>query len=83
MLPHFKKLCHGYLDVLRSKLPQIKTKYLCHTRNAYKAFTGRYQVNFRRENRSPRHKAINLKNLTSSNSFPSWPSAAQDTYFYF
>ena len=34
-----------------SKLLQIRTKYPCHTRNAYRTQRGRYQVNFQRENK--------------------------------
>ena len=31
-----KELCHGNFQVFWQKLPQIRTKYLCHTGNAYK-----------------------------------------------
>ena len=30
-LNNLKELCHGDFKVFGSKLPQIKTKYLCHT----------------------------------------------------
>ena len=46
-----KELSHGDFQVFWSKLPQIRTKYLCHTQNTYRTLLrGRYQVNFRREN---------------------------------
>ena len=34
--------CHGDCDVFGSQLPQIKTKYLCHTRNVYRTLRDRY-----------------------------------------
>ena len=34
-----------------SKLPLIRTKYLCRTRNVYREQRGRYQVSFPRENK--------------------------------
>ena len=45
----WKEQCYGDLYFYESKLPQIKTKQLCETRNVYKKPRGRYQVNFRRE----------------------------------
>ena len=64
----FKELCHGDFDILGLKLPQIKTKYLCRTRNAYRTLRGGYQVNLWKRFTIirvlacfPRHKAINLK----------------------
>ena len=46
-----KELCLGNFQAFWSKLPQNRTKYLCRTRNAYITLRGRYQVNFRRENK--------------------------------
>ena len=34
-----KEICNGDVDVLISELPQIKTRYFCHMRNAYRTLT--------------------------------------------
>ena len=50
------------------ELPQIRTKYLCRTRNAHREQKGRHQVNFPREinhnlsfSNFSKTEAINLK----------------------
>ena len=46
-------ICHGNLDVLESKLRQIKTKYLCNTRiSVYRIVRGGYQPKSFEENKS-------------------------------
>ena len=35
-----KKLCHGDYNIFEAKLSQIKPKYLCHRRNAYRTLKG-------------------------------------------
>ena len=51
MLYLFEELRHGDLQVFWSKLFQIRAKFLCRTRNAYRAQRERYQVNFRGDNK--------------------------------
>ena len=79
--------------VFGSKWPQIRTKYICRTQNTYGTLKERYQVNLQ-EKINHNHnfsefsetEAINFKKVGSIfsryNPFSSWPSAAQDTYFY-
>ena len=87
-------LRHGDFQVFGSKWPQIRTTYLCRTQNTYGTLKGRYQVNLQEKinhNQNFREfsetEAINLKKgsliFSRYNPFPSWPSAAQDTYFYY
>ena len=38
-------LRHGDFQVFGSKWPEIRTTYLCRTRNTYGTLKGRYQVN--------------------------------------
>ena len=69
-------------------------KVVLRTQNTYGTLKGRYQVNLQElinhnQNFSEfsETKAIYLKKLASifsrCNPFPSWPSAAQDIYFYY
>ena len=87
-------LRHGDFQVFRSKWPQIRTTYLCRTQNTYGTLKGRYQVNLQElinhnQNFSEfsETEAINLKKasliFSRCNPFPSCPSVAQDTYFYY
>ena len=42
---------HGDFQVFWRKLHQIRTKYLCRNRNAYREQRRRYQLNFLRGNK--------------------------------
>ena len=85
-------LRHGDFQVFGSKWPEIRTTYLCRTQNTYGTLKGSYQVNLQEKINHNQNfsefsetEAINLKKVASvfsrCNPFPSWPSAAQDTYF--
>ena len=87
-------LRHGDIQVLGSKWPQIRTTYLCPTQNTYGTLKGSYQVNLQEKlnhnlnfSQFSETEAINLRKdsliFSRCNPFPSWPSAAQDTYFYY
>ena len=45
-------VCHDDFNGSGSKLPQILTKYLCHTRNGYRTLR-RYEVNFQDKENQP------------------------------
>ena len=70
MCKTLKKLCHSDFKVFGSKLPQIITKCLCRTQNAYRTLRGRYQVNSQRENKPPEppvQDSTSLKNCNFRN----------------
>ena len=63
-------LRHGDFQVFGSKLPQIRTTYLCRTQNTYGTLKGRYQVNLQEKINHNRNfsefsetEAINLKKV--------------------
>ena len=66
---------------------------LCRTQNTYGTLKGRYQVNLQEKINHNQNfsefsetEAINVRNVASFlryNPFPSWPSGAQGTYFYY
>ena len=87
-------LHHGDFQVFVSKWPQIRTTYLCRTQNTYGTLKVRYQVNLQEKINHNQNfsefsdtEAINTEKVASFlsryNPFPSWLSAAQDTYFYY
>ena len=83
---YLKEFRRGDFQVFWSKLPQIRTKYLCRTQNTYGTLKGRYQVNLQEKinhNQSfsefSETEAINLKKVSLI--FSRWSSAPQDTYF--
>ena len=77
-----------------SKWPQIRTTYLFRIENTYGTLNGIYQVNLHEKIihnqnfwRVFRDRSYKLEKgsliFSRYNPFPSWPSAAQDTYFYY
>ena len=73
---------------------KLETTYLCRTQNTYGTLKGRYQVNLQEKINHNQNfsefsetEAINCEKgsliFARYNPFPSWPSAAQDTYFYY
>ena len=60
-----KERRHGDFQVFWSKLPQIRTKYLCHTRNTYGTPRGRRMNHNQSFSDFSKTEAINLKKLAS------------------
>ena len=84
----------GDFQVFGSKQPQLRTTCLCRTQNTYGTLKGRQQVNLQEKINHNQNlseffetKATKLEKgsliFSRCNPFPSWPSAAQDTYFYY
>ena len=87
-------LLHGDFQVFGSKQPQVRTTRLCRTQNTYGTLKGRQQVNLQEKINHNQNlsefsetKATKLEKgsliFSRCNPFPSWPSAAQDTCFYY